>query len=114
MTDRTNYMADVKMGSERGFGMVFAGVFSIMAAWPLLRGHGINWAAYVPAAAFLLAALLRPGMLAPLNRAWFKFGLALSRITTPLVMGALFFGVVVPTGLVMRLRRKDLLKLTID
>ena len=104
----------VSIGSERSFGIVFAAVFTTVAAWPLLGGHHPRWLAFGLAWAFLAAALLRPGVLRPLNRCWFQFGLLLSRVTTPIVMGALFFGAIVPTGLVMRLRGKDLLALRFD
>ena len=104
----------VNIGSERSFGIVFAAVFTFVSAWPLVRGQNPGLLAFAAACAFLIIALWRPGLLKPLNRAWFKFGLLLSRITTPLVMGVLYFVVVVPTGLVMRLRGKDLLALRFD
>jgi predicted membrane metal-binding protein len=100
----------VKIGSERSFGMVFAAVFTIIAGWPLLRGGETRWWAFAIATIFLIAGIARPDALTTLNRVWFKFGLLLSRVTTPLVMGLLFFAVVTPTALVMRLRGKDLLK----
>lgn len=105
---------DVKMGSERGFGIVFAIVFGIVALWPLKNGGAPRlWAAGV-AAAFLLTAFLAPAVLAPLNKLWFKFGLLLAKVMNPVVMFVLFVGAVVPTALLMRLRGKDLLHLRID
>lgn len=102
---------DVKIGSERSFGIVFGVVFSVVGAWPLLRGDQPRFWSLALAIGFLSAALLWPSVLAPLNRLWFKFGILLSKITTPIVMGLLFVVAVVPTALVMRLRRKDLLNL---
>ena len=99
------------MGSERNFGLVFAAVFSTIAVWPLLAGNELRWWALAIAFVFLLTALLIPRVLAPLNRIWFRFGLLLGRIAGPVVMALIFFGAVVPTALVMKLRRKDLLRL---
>jgi predicted membrane metal-binding protein len=104
----------VKAGSERGFALVFATVFALIAAWPLLHGGGLRgWAAGL-AAAFLLAGLFAPGALAPLNRLWFRFGLALGRLVSPVLMAVIYYGSVVPTGLVMRMLGKDLLRLRFD
>jgi predicted membrane metal-binding protein len=106
--------SSVSIGSDRSFGLVFAAVFTTVAAWPLLRGQDPRWTAFALACAFALIALRRPELLQPLNQAWFKIALALSRITTPIVMGLLFFAVVVPTGLIMRLCRKDLMSLNFN
>ena len=81
---------------------------------PLRRGQDPRWTAFGLACTFVLIALRRPELLKPLNHGWFNFALGLSRITTPIVMGLLFFAVVVPTGLIMRLCRKDLLCLNFD
>ena len=102
------------MGSDRGFAAVFTAVFLVFALWPVWHGAGPRWWLLALAAATALAGLVTPQMLRPLNVAWFKFGLLLSRIMTPVVMGVIFFLVVTPTALVMRLRGADLLKLRID
>jgi hypothetical protein len=96
---------------ERSFGIVFGVVFTVIGAWPLLRGDAPRFWSLALAVAFLAAALLRPEVLASMNRLWFKFGILLSKVTTPVVMGLLFFVAVVPTALIMRVRRKDLLNL---
>jgi predicted membrane metal-binding protein len=101
-------------GSERGFAVVFAVVFALVGLWPLLSGGPVRAWALLIAAAFLLAGFAAPGILAPLNRLWFRFGMALGRIVSPVVMGVIFFGTVMPTGLLMRLFRKDLLRLRFD
>jgi hypothetical protein len=113
---------DVKMGSERGFGLVFAVVFALIGVWPALTLRWVprfdpdllRWWALAIAAAFLVAALVAPFVLRPLNRLWFKFGMLLSMVMTPLVMGILFVVTVVPTALVMRLRGRDLMRLKLD
>ena len=113
---------EARMGSERSFGLVFAVVFAVIAVWPAAR---LSWPPHFDpglvriwllsiAARFLAAGLLMPALLAPLNRLWFRFGMLLSRATTPLVMGVVFVLTVIPTALVMRLRGRDLLLLKID
>ncbi len=102
------------MGSERSFGLVFAAVFAAVGSWPLLTGSELRWWALAIAFVFVLAALLIPRILVPLNRIWFRIGLLLGRIAGPVVMALIFFGAVVPTALVMKLRRKDLLRLKPD
>lgn len=100
------------MGSNRAFGLVFAAVFAILAIWPLLRhGEAIRWQALLPAFVFLGLALFAEERLAPLNRVWFKLGLALHGVVSPLIMGALFFCVVTPMGMVLRAMGADLLRL---
>jgi len=101
-------------GSDRNFGLVMAGALALLS---LLNGwhHGYHgrlwpWMSAI-AVVFLAAALLRPSVLHPLNIAWMKLGLLLHRIVNPIVMGLLFFGTIWPTGLVMRMRGRDLLRL---
>ena len=104
----------VEGGSERGFGIVFAFVFVAIGLFPLLDdGPPRAWALGV-AGAFVVAALVRPAWLAPLNRVWFKLGLLLQRVVNPLVMAVIYFAVVTPTGLVMRALGKDPLRLKYD
>ena len=97
----------IKMGSERSFGLVFAGVFALVALLPLRHGLPLRWWALAAAAVFLIVALARPAWLAPLNRLWFRLGLALGAVMTPVMMGLLFVVAVIPTALIMRLLRKD-------
>lgn len=99
--------AKIKMGSERSFGLVFAGVFGLIALLPLVQGHPVRLWALPVAALFLGIALICPALLAPLNRLWFRFGLALGRVMTPVVMGLVFVVAVIPTALLMKLLRKD-------
>lgn len=105
----------VLAGSNRNFGLVFAAAFALVAVWPALR-HGAEprWLALAAAAAFLALALLAPDRLAPLNRLWFRLGLALHGVVSPLIMGLLYYGAVTPTGLALRASGKDLLRLKRD
>lgn len=115
MTQSTheNFSRDetVVAGSDRSFGFVMAAAFAILTllngwyggrVWPWTSGL---------AALFLVAALLYPAALNPLNRLWLRFGLLLHKIVNPVVMAALFYGSILPTGLVVRAMGKDLLRL---
>jgi hypothetical protein len=104
----------VQRGSDRAFGLVFAGVFTVVGILPALRGGPFRGWALAVAAIFLAAAVARPVLLAPLNRAWTWVGLALHRVMSPLVMGAIFYTTVTPIGLLLRAAGKDLLRLKPD
>jgi len=98
-------------GSDRTFGLVMA---AALAAVSLLNGwhQGRLWPwTSVAAVLFLLAARLAPSALHPLNRVWMKLGLVLHKVVNPIVMGLLFYGTILPTGLIMRMRGRDLLRL---
>ena len=104
----------VKAGSDRGFGLVFAGFLALVSVLSWWRGH-TGWHYTAPlAAVFLAVAFAAPSLLAPLNRLWLKFGLLLYKVMNPLVLGLLFFITITPIGLVMRLSGKDFLRLKID
>ena len=104
----------VKTSSDRSFGVVFTVVFLIIGLWPLLSGATPRLWALAVAAGFLAAALIRPSVLAPLNRLWTKFGLLLHKITNPIIMGLVFFLAVTPTALIMMALGKDPLRRKID
>ena len=105
---------DVKVGSERAFGLVFAGVFTLIALWPLWGGANARLWALIVAAALAVAAAVVPRALRPLNVLWFRFGMLLHKVVTPAVMGLLFYATVTPTAMLMRLCRKDPLRLHFD
>lgn len=100
--------------TDRAFGLVMAGFFAIVAAWPLLSGAEPRWWSLAVASGFALFALVAPKALAPLNRLWMAFGLLLHRVTNPIFLGVIFFLAVMPMGLLMRALGKDLLRLKID
>jgi hypothetical protein len=104
----------VEGSSDRSFGLVFAVVFLLIACWPLLHKVAPRWWAMVVSAAFAAAALLRPGMLAGLNRQCIKLGVLLGKVVSPIALGILFYGVFTPIGLVMRLIGSDPLHLKRD
>lgn len=104
----------VKAGTDRGFGLVFAGFFVIMAALSWWKGH-VAWHYTLPTSvAFLVVALTVPKILNPLNRLWLKIGLLLYKVMNPLIMGLLFFVTITPIGLVMRMGGKDFLRMRMD
>lgn len=104
----------VRAGSDRFFGTVFAAVFLVIGLWPLLDGRSPRYWALFLACAIALAVAFAPTSLRPLNVLWTRFGAVLHQIVTPIVMGVVFFLTVVPTGLVLRLLKKDPLRLKRD
>ncbi|MDA1131878.1 MAG: SxtJ family membrane protein [Proteobacteria bacterium] len=110
-----SYQRDgVKRGSNRSFGFVFAAALAVFAGIAILRDSGL-WAWWLAAATvFLVAAIGFPRALDPLNRAWHRFGLLLGKVTTPIVLGLLFFATVTPTAILFRLLGKDPLRLKMD
>ncbi len=104
----------VKRGSDRGFGIVFAVVFVIIGLWPLLGDGGPRIWSLVIAGAFLAVALVRPRLLGPLNLIWFKFGMLLHHVVSPVILGLIFFVSVTPVALIMRVLGKDPLRLKMD
>ncbi len=99
----------IKVSSNRSFGIVFSFVFLIIALWPLLSEGQIRFWFLIASLIFLILGLLNSKILYPLNRLWFKFGILLGAIVSPIVMGIVFFLVVTPTAWIMRMLGKDLL-----
>ena len=104
-------MDDIKIGSNRNFGIVFFTVFLIIALYPLINNEDVRIWSLVISLLFLILGLLKSKILTPLNKLWFKFGIYLGRIISPIIMGIIFFLVVTPIGFVMRLLGKDVLNL---
>ena len=104
-------MDEIKISSNRSFGIVFFIVFLLIALYPLLKDNDLRIWSLVISFIFLILGLINSKILTPLNRLWFKFGLLLGKFISPLVMGIIFFVVVTPIGIIMRLLKKDLLNL---
>lgn len=104
----------VEGSSDRSFGLVFSGVFLVVACWPLFYREMPRWWALGIAVVFVVIAILKPALLAGLNRQWLKFGLLLGKVVSPVALGILFYCVVAPIGGLMRLTGKDPLRLKLD
>ena len=102
---------DLKIGSNRSFGIVFFVVFFLISLYPLLNKESLNFWFLIISIFFLVLGLLNSKILNPLNLVWFKFGILLGRFISPLIMGFIFFLVVTPIGILMRMLKKDLLNL---
>tara|TARA_B100000579_G_scaffold370297_1_gene332249 strand:- start:2676 stop:3062 length:387 start_codon:yes stop_codon:yes gene_type:complete len=101
----------IKLPSNRNFGIVFFIVFLLIALWPILNNKDIRIWSLIISLVFLFFGVINSKLLTPLNKLWFKFGILLGKIIAPIIMGVVFFLVVTPTGLIMKIFKKDLLKL---
>ena len=103
-------VSKIKISSNRNFGLVFFIVFLIVALWPLKYEEDIRLWSLVLSIIFFILGILNSKLLTPLNKLWFKLGMFLGSIVSPIVMGIVYFIVVTPIGIFMRLLGKDLLK----
>ena len=99
-----------KISSNRSLGLVFFIVFLIISFWPTIEGQSLRFWSLAIALIFLVFGLLNSKLLSPLNLIWIKFGEALGRIIAPIAMGIVYFIIITPIGLFMRLIGKDLLR----
>ena len=105
---------DIQIGSNKSFGIVFAVVFLIIALWPLLDEGMFRVWALVTGIILFIISFIYPSIFKPFNYIWFKFGLLLGKIVTPIVMGFLYFFTITPTALIMRTLKKRPLDLEFD
>ena len=101
----------IKISSNKSFGIVFFTVFLIIAIWPLLNGYEIRYWSLIISIVFLILGILNSKILTPLNKIWFKIGILLGNVISPIVMSIIFFLVVTPTSFIMKILGKDLLNL---
>lgn len=106
--------ASIQGSSDRSFGLVFTTFFLIIGLLPLLHQHAIRLWALGLSVIILIISLTAPALLAPANKLWTKFGTLLHSIVSPVALGVLFFAVVTPIGLLMKLFGKDPLRLHFD
>ena len=105
----------IHTASNKSFGLVFFCVLLLIAIWPLIfGGSGVRIGVLVTAVLLLAITFTKPSLLAPANLIWTYFGRVLHIIINPLVMGLIYFLAVTPTGLILRLLRKDILNLQWD
>ena len=105
---------DIQIGSNKSFGIVFAVVFFVIALWPLMDEGNLRVWALVTGIILFLISFIYPSIYKPFNYIWFKFGLLLGKIVTPIVMGFLYFFTITPTALIMRTLKKRPLDLEFD
>lgn len=104
----------VEGSSDRAFGLVFAVVFLVIAGWPMIHGEAVRWWSVGISAGFALVAFIKPALLAALNRLWMKLGILMGKIVSPIALGILFYLVITPIGLLIRVSGKDPLRLKYD
>ena len=107
-------MDEIKLGSNRSFGIVFFIVFVLIAIYPLINQGEVRIWSLIISFLFLFLGLVNSKILTPLNKLWFRFGLFLGKIISPIIMGVIFFLVVTPIGMLMRLFGKDVLNLKLN
>ena len=102
----------IKIGSNRSFGIVFFVVFLIIGLWPILNGNEIKIWSIIISLIFLILGINNSKILTPLNKLWFRFGIFLGKVISPIIMGLIFFLVVTPIGIILKLTGKDVLGLS--
>ena len=102
---------EIKISSNKSFGIVFFVIFLVVALWPLFNEGEIRIWSIVISIIFLFLGLINSKILTPLNKLWFRFGILLGNVFSPIVMGIIYFGVITPIGILMKLIGKDILNL---
>ncbi|MDC0179273.1 SxtJ family membrane protein [Candidatus Pelagibacter sp.] len=111
MIHQNKHFQKIKIPSNRNFGIVFFIFFLIIAFWPLLNANDIRIWSLIISIIFLILGILNSNFLTPLNKIWMKIGVLLGNIVSPIIMGIIYFGVVFPTGFLMKIFGKDILRL---
>ena len=104
-------MDEIKITSNKSFGIVFFIVFLLIAIYPLINGDIVRYWSLIISLIFLILSFLNSNLLTPLNKIWIKIGNQLGKIISKFLIGFLFFCVVTPIGLIIRIFEKDLLNL---
>tara|TARA_B100001996_G_scaffold148496_1_gene113066 strand:+ start:59 stop:451 length:393 start_codon:yes stop_codon:yes gene_type:complete len=105
---------EIKTSSNKSFGLVFFVIFMTIALWPLLNDENIRIWSVIVSIIFLILGLFNSKILTPFNKLWMRLGILLGAIVSPIVMGIVYFAVITPIGLIMKLFGKDVLNLKID
>ena len=105
---------EIKISSNKSFGLVFFVIFIIIALWPLLNDGNIRIWSIIVSIIFLILGLLNSKIITPFNKLWMRLGALLGIIVSPIVMGVVYFGIITPIGLIMKLFGKDVLNLKLD
>ena len=101
----------MKKSSSKSFGYLFFGVFLALAVWVYIKNQNLNYWLIGTSTVFLFLTLIKSKLLDVLNDLWIKFGELLGKIIAPIIMSIVFFLIVTPIGLVLKIIKKDLLKL---
>jgi len=104
-------MDEIKKSSNKSFGILFFAVFFLISIYPMIYGGELRYWSLLISIFFLYTGFQNSRIITPLNILWFKLGIFLGKIVSPIIMTIIFFGVVTPIGLLMKLLRKDLLNL---
>lgn len=112
--ENLNRAQEIEGSSDKTFGLVFAGLFLVISILPLFHGEKFRWWASVVATMFALVALTKPALLTKLNQLWMKLGLLLGKIVSPIALSILFYLIITPIGLMIRIKGKDPLRLKFD
>ncbi len=101
----------IKLPSNRNFGIVFFFFFLIIALWPLIKQNEIRYWSVILSIIFLILGIINSKVLTPLNKVWFKIGIILGNIISPIVLSLIFYLIVTPTAIILKLFGKDVLNL---
>ena len=101
----------IKLPTNRNFGLLFFVIFLIIAFYPILKDENIRYWSLIISLIFLVLGVLNSSLLTPMNKVWIKFGFFLGKLVTPIVMGLIFFLIVTPTSLILKIMGKDVLRL---
>ena len=107
-------MDDIKISSNRSFGILFFIVFLIIALYPLIYGGNLRIWSVIISIIFLVLGVVNSRALTPFKILWLRLGMSLGKIMSPIIMGLIFFFVVTPTGLIMKIIKKDLINLKLN
>ena len=97
--------------SNKSFGLLFFVVFLIIGLWPLKNGESLNFYFIIASVVFLILGLVNSKLLSPLNKSWIKLGEILGIIIAPIVMALVYFVILTPISIIVRVFGKDLLGL---
>jgi hypothetical protein len=98
-----------KNKSNKSFGIIFFIVFLIIGLWPLINGEGVRIWSILVSLPFLILGILNSRILSPLSYVWIKLGIIMGNFISPIVMAIIFYLLISPFGIVMRIFGKDLL-----
>ncbi len=104
-------LINIKRKDNITFGILFFILFLIIGLYPLKSGGLIRIWSVVLSLIFLIITIIRPNLFTFINKLWIKFGILLGKIISPIVMGLVFFFVVTPIGILVRIFKKDVMGL---